>query len=156
MMGLGYKRTHQQLMHPVHQHAMRRADENLSDLVILGAILTFAVGTLVWIIAEDTPPVILDYYPNRRAYMPFLYGVIVQFLFCLFFYWALVPATVWPRIAMIVVSLLIGIPVGVVGLTNADSIGRAFPFGLLIAYALAVSCLSLFQIVKVASRIRPR
>jgi len=156
MMGLGYKRTHQQLMHPVHQYAMKRADENLSDLIVLGAIVTFGVGTFTWFVLEDTPPVIFDHYANRRAYMPFLYGLVVQLLFYLFFYWALVPARVWPRVAIVIVSLLIGISVGAVGLSDADSVGQAIPYGLLIAYSLAVSWLSLFQVFKVARRIQPR
>jgi len=156
MMGLGYKRTHEQLMHPVHQHAMRQADENLSDLIVLGAIVTFGFGTFTWFVLDDTPPAIFDYYADRHVYMPFLYGLIVQFLLYLFFYWALVPARVWPRIAMLIVSFVIGVTVGVLGLGSANSVGQAIPYGFLITYSLAVSWLSLFQVIKVAGRVRPR
>ncbi len=148
-MGLGYKRIHKELMHPSHLHAMRRADENLSDLVILGAIGTFTLGTFVWLVLGETPRIFYGF-SERAEYLGFFWGVFAQFLTLLFLYWLMDTSPIWPRIATFCVGLFFGLAIAAPSIFRHDEVWIRAAYTLLAVYSVSNAGLAIYQSIKLA------
>lgn len=145
MMGLGSKRVQQHLLHPEHAHELRRADENLLDLVLWGAITALGLGTLVWFLMESAPPMIFGSYDYRGIYLSFFNGIFAQFLFYLLCHWILDSARIWPRCAMCLVGIFCGLAIGMKGIVELDVLSHRIAYALLAIYAFSVAGLSAYQ-----------
>lgn len=149
MMGLGYKRANRQLAHPGDLHALRRADENFSDLVVLGAICTFGAGTVVWL-AFGEAPLFGTYFAERAEYLRFFWGVVVQLFALLFLYWLMDTAPVWPRVAAFGVAFFIGIFVAVPYMFVSGQPWQKAAFALLALYSFTNAAVAIRQALKLA------
>ena len=148
-MGLGYKRVNQELAHPKDLYALHRDDENLSDLIALGAIITFAVGTVVWLILGETP-LLGTYFSERQEYLGFFWGVVIQLFMLLFLYWLMDTAPVWPRVAIFCVSLFFGLFLAVPRVVGLEEIWQKMAYFLLAIYSFSNAGLAIRQALKLA------
>ena len=147
MMGLGYKQSHKELVHPKHLHALRRADEDLGDVVIIGAILTFGFGTFSWLLLEGAPPEFLEHYSERDNYMSFLYPVLIQFLLSVLFIWFLDTSKAWPRFGIILLAALIGVTALFGRVLGGEAPWEVAANSFTVLYSAAVIWVAVVQIV---------
>jgi hypothetical protein len=153
MMGLGSKIVQQRLLHPDHAHLLRRADENLLDLVLLGAIASLGLGTLIWFLMEPAPPMIIGSYNYREPYLLFFNGIFLQFLFFILCHWILDSSRTWPRIAIFLVGALCGITIGLVKVLELEVLSHKIAFALLATYSFSVAALSARQLTEIARNV---
>ena len=151
MMGLGYRRANEELMKPRNQHKLRRADEDLMDLIVLGAILAFAIGTTIWILLEDPPIVMFYYYAEREEYMGFFYSITISFFLYLLFYWLFDLAPIWPRILIAVLGIIVGFFLGILGLGGAEFLAHRISCAIVAAYSFLVAGLAAYQVFDLPS-----
>jgi hypothetical protein len=147
MMGLGYKQSHKKLMNPKHLYALRRADEDLGDLVILGAIFTVGFGTFFWLILEDVPPRAFYYYSERDEYLSFLYALMHLSLLSALFIWFLDTARTWPRIAIAAVATLTGVFFLLNGVLGGEGPWEVVANTLGLLYAVAIVWKAVSQLI---------
>lgn len=138
MMGLGFKQSHKNLKHPKYLHALRRADEELGDVIILGAILAFGFGTFLWMFIEGSPPEAFTYYPERWEYLGFLYPLLNQFFFCSLFVWFLDSARAWPRVLILLTAVLHGSFFLIVGVLGGGESWQVVANGVALCYSVAI------------------
>ena len=147
MMGLGYKQSHKKLKHPAHLHLLRRADEELGDVVILGAILSFSFGTFLWMFLEATPPEAFTYYSQRSEYLNFLYPLLSQLFFCALFVWFLDSAQSWPRILVVATAALHGSVFLFAGIMGGGNLWEVVANSIALCYSIAIMWTGLAQVL---------
>ena len=109
MMGLGSKRLIQQLIHPAKLGPENLDDSAISDAAILGAIVVFGTGTLIWFVGDAAPPQIFTYYSYRDEYLSFFFLLLFQMLIYLLLFWAFGSARSAVRGGVMSVALVFGL-----------------------------------------------
>ena len=138
MMGLGSGRLIQQLIHPARFSAENRDDSAISDATILGAIIAFGAGTLIWFLGDAAPPLIFTYYPYRDQYLAFFFLLLTQMLIFQLLFWAFGSSTSAVCGGVLAVALVFGlVELGLVGATVKVPT-QCIAFALLVAYSFAI------------------
>ena len=147
MMGLGYKQSHKSLRNPKYLHTLRRADEDLGDVVVLGAILTFGIGTFLWMLLEGNSPAVFEFYTERAKYLSFLFLVLHLFLIGSLLIWFMDTSTSWPRIVIVAVAGFVGGIALFGGVLGGDEKWEVAANALIVLYSIAVIWVALAQLI---------
>jgi len=150
MMGLGTKRVTQNLVHPTILSKLRRADEVLSDVIVLGALFTFTGGIAAWLIVENPPMVMFEYYREGDVVRLFLIGLVAQTVFFLLIYYLLDQRPVLARVLIFVIATIFFLALGLRGFLVAEINSQKILFGIVGGYSLSVSILALVQAISLA------
>ena len=150
MMGLGTKRITSELVHPAHLSKLRRADEILSDLVVLGALLTFSIGLVAWLIVEKPPMVMFESYDDGDVVRSFVVGIVIQTALYLLICYLMDERAVLARMLIFVIAAGFFFGLGLRIFLTAEVKSHAILFGLAAIYSLIVAAVALVQAISLA------
>ena len=154
MMGLGSRRLINDLLHPKNAGPGSTADSDIVDFALLGAIVVFAGGSLLWFLGDRNPPLFFEYYEFRSEYLQFFFGLVFQMVLVMLCAWATDLSQIGARAAMIFVTVIFVALASVWLVASLPNLLHAAAFSLLLLYSVVIDVVVVKQLIVLITRKR--